>query len=88
MTNIINPCGSGLKQRPSPAYDIYWGRANDNPTWVDSVDRLGDAYELMTKVAATSPGTYFIVCARTGTVRGSIDTSTYGSQSSQRFTQF
>ena len=74
--NILNPVGSG-RRRGEPVYDIYSGRFNDNPTWLESVYGLGNAYELMTKLAAKSPGCYFIACAKTSIIQGTIDTSTY-----------
>ena len=64
-------------------YDIYSGRINDNPTWLESVSGLGNAYELMTKIATKTPGRYFIACARTSIVQGTIDTSTYFGRDAQ-----
>ena len=36
--------------------------------WVETVEGLGNAYELMTKVAAETPGPYFIVSRKTHTI--------------------
>ena len=66
-----------------PVYDIYSGRIHDNPTLLDSVYGLGNAYELMTKIATKTPGRYFIACARTSIVQGTIDTSAYFSYDPQ-----
>lgn len=79
MTKILNPNGSGLRH-PEPAYDIYCGRVRGNPTWLELVNGLGTAYELMTKLAAKSPGPYFFARANTNIVRGTIDTSRYCSE--------
>jgi len=82
VTEILNPTVRGLggDPKPEPAYDIYWGRVHCNPTWLESVNGLGDAYELMTMLAAKSPGPYFIARAKTSIVRGTIDTSRYCSE--------
>ena len=61
---------------PMPAYDIFSGRVDKNAVWIETVEGLGNAYELMTKIAAETLGPYFIFCSRTGTVCGSINTST------------
>jgi len=61
---------------PMPAYDIFSGRVDKKAVWIETVEGLGNAYELMTKIAAETPGLYFIFCSRTGTVCGSINTST------------
>jgi hypothetical protein len=78
-TNILNPGGSGRSGQAGhvPAYDVYSGRINENPTWLESVHGLGNAYELMTRLATKSPGPYFIARANTKFVQGTIDTSIY-----------
>jgi len=60
---------------PVPTYDIFAGRVDRDAIWIEAVEGLGNAYELMTKIAAKTPGQYFVFCPRTHTVRGSIDTS-------------
>ena len=60
---------------PVPTFDIFSGRVDKNAIWIEAVEGLGNAYELMTKLAAQTPGPYFVFCTRTHTVRGSIDTS-------------
>jgi hypothetical protein len=55
-------------------YHICSGHA-DEAIQLEAVQGLGNAYELMTKLAAKSPGFYFIVCSKSKIVRGSIDTS-------------
>jgi hypothetical protein len=60
---------------PVPAYDIFSGRVDKSAVWIETVEGLGNAYELMTKIAAETPGPYFIFCSRTHTVCGSINTS-------------
>ena len=78
-TNILNPDRSGRSGQAvhSPVYDIYSGRIHENPTWLESVHGLGNAYELMTRLATKSPGPYFIARAKTSIVQGTIDTSIY-----------
>ena len=78
-TNILNPSRStrGGQGCDAPVYDVYSGRITDNPTWLESVHGLGNAYELMTRIATKSPGPYFIARANTKFVQGTIDTSIY-----------
>jgi hypothetical protein len=57
-------------------FDIFSGQTDGNASRIESVEGLGNAYELMTKLAERSPGSYFILDPRTHTVRGSICTST------------
>ena len=88
--SVLNSDTSGRTRQVAhmPVYDIYSGRINDNPTCLESVYGLGNAYELMTKIAMKTPGRYFIACARTHTVQGTIDTSTYfthGPQNSPKY---
>jgi len=61
---------------PVPTYDLFLGRANSEAVWIEAVEGLGNAYEVMTKRAAEISGRYLLICSRTHTVRGSIDTST------------
>lgn len=61
---------------PMPTYEILSGRVDINAVWIETVEGLGNAYELMTKIAAETPGPYFIFCSRTRTLCGSINTST------------
>jgi hypothetical protein len=80
-TNILNP-GRSVRSGQNhdvPVYDVYSGRITDNPTRLESVHGLGNAYELMTRLATKSPGPYFIARANTKLVQGTIDTSTYHS---------
>lgn len=60
---------------PMPTYEIFSGRVDKNAVWIETVEGLGNAYELMTKIAAETPGPYFIFCSRTHTLCGSINTS-------------
>jgi hypothetical protein len=60
---------------PAPSYGIFSGRVYKNAVWIAAIEGLGNAYELMTRIAAETPGPYFVFCPRTHTVRGSIDTS-------------
>jgi hypothetical protein len=64
-------------------YHICSGHAEE-AVKLEAVQGLGNAYELMTKLAAKSPGFYFIVCSKSKTVRGSIDTSMSGEILSRR----
>jgi hypothetical protein len=57
-------------------FDIFSGRVDKDAVWVETVEGFGNAYELMTKIAAGIPGSYFIVSQKTRSIRGSIDTST------------
>jgi hypothetical protein len=61
---------------PMPAYEVFSGRVDKKAVWIETVEGLGNAYELMTKIAAETPGPYFIFCSRTRTLCGSINTST------------
>jgi hypothetical protein len=56
-------------------FDIFSGRIDDEATQVETVEGFGNAYDLMTKIAAKYPGPYFIVSRKSHTVCGSIDTS-------------
>ena len=56
-------------------YDICFGRMHEDAVIVETVAGMGNAYDLMTKLAWESPGTYFIVCAKTNIICGSIDTT-------------
>ena len=60
---------------PIPRFDIFCGHVNADASQIETVEGLGNAYELMTKLAARVPGRYFILDRRTHMVRGSIDTS-------------
>jgi hypothetical protein len=75
-TNILTP-GRSERSGNVAVYDVYSGRINNNPTWLESVRGLGNAYELMTRLATKSPGPYFIARANTKVVQGTIDTSLY-----------
>lgn len=57
-------------------FEIYSGHLKKESARVETVQGIGNAYELMTKIAARSPGPYFILCKKTNTVCGSINTST------------
>jgi len=56
-------------------FEIYSGQVKKDAVCVETVQGIGNAYELMTKIAARSPGPYFILCRKTNTVCGSINTS-------------
>ena len=56
-------------------YDIYFGRMGEDAVIVGTVTGMGNAYDLMTKLASESPGAYFVVCANTNIVCGSINTT-------------
>ena len=56
-------------------YHICSGRSKENAVQLEVARGIGNAYELMIKIAARSPGSYFIVCSKTKNVCGSIDTS-------------
>ena len=55
-------------------YHVCLGIA-DEAIQLEAVQGIGNAYELMTKLAAATPGCYFIVCSKTKMVCGSIDTT-------------
>jgi hypothetical protein len=57
-----------------PQYDIFSGCADKDALWIETVEGLGNAYDLMTKIAAESPGRYFVFCPRSHAIRGSINT--------------
>ena len=46
-------------------FDIFSGRVDKDAVWVETVEGFGNAYELMTKVAAKTPGPYFIISQKT-----------------------
>lgn len=53
---VREPFGSGL-----PTFDIFRGHYQDkDATWVDAVERLGNARERMKQIAAENPGAYFV----------------------------
>lgn len=56
-------------------YHICSGRSKENAVQLEVARGIGNAYDLMIKIAARSPGSYFIVCSKTKNVCGSIDTS-------------
>jgi hypothetical protein len=56
-------------------YDIFSGLRDKDAVWLECVEGLGAAYERMKKIAAKSPGPYFVFCAQTHAVLASIDTS-------------
>ena len=60
---------------PIPRFDIFSGQIDKNASRIETIEGLGNAYELMTKLAERSPGSYFIRDSRTHIIRGSIDTS-------------
>jgi hypothetical protein len=61
---------------PLPTFEIFSGRVDKNAIWIETIEGIGNAYELMTKIAAETPGPYFIFCSRSRTLCGSINTST------------
>jgi hypothetical protein len=58
-----------------PSYEIFSGAFDKNAVWIKTVRGLGNAYEQMTKLAAQSPGEYFIFSAKTRRICGSINTA-------------
>jgi hypothetical protein len=60
---------------PIPRFDIFSGQIDKNASRIETIEGLGNAYELITKLAERSPGSYFIRDSRTHIIRGSIDTS-------------
>jgi hypothetical protein len=62
-------------QTPIRRFDVFSVQADGNASRIETVEGLGNAYELMTKVAERSPGRYFVLNPRTHIVQGSIDTS-------------
>jgi hypothetical protein len=63
-------------------FDIFSGRVDKSAIWVETVDGFGNAYELMTKLAAREPGRYFIISRDSHVIRGSINTSNFRPQTS------
>ena len=58
-----------------PTFDIFYGSPrNKQAIWLETVEGLGMAYELMKEIAAQSPGHYFIFDRRTHTILGSTNT--------------
>jgi hypothetical protein len=58
-----------------PQYDIFRGRHDESPTWVEAVDDSAVANERMQYHALQNPGPYFIFCHLTRRILASIDTS-------------
>ena len=56
-------------------FDVCSGRINEDARIIETVTGMGNAYDLMIRMAWEIPGTYFIVCANTNIVCGTIDTS-------------
>jgi len=56
-------------------YHICSGRSKEDAVQLEVAQGIGNAYELMIKIAAECPGSYFILCSKTKIVCGSIDTS-------------
>lgn len=56
-------------------FDIFSGRLDKNPMWIDSTQGLFAAAQRMNIFAASKPGRYFVYCARTHEVLASVDTS-------------
>jgi hypothetical protein len=59
----------------APLFHLYSGRSKEDGVRIEAIRGVGNAYELMTKVAAQIPGSYFILSTKTNAVCGSIDTS-------------
>jgi hypothetical protein len=61
-----------------PRYDIFSGRTHKDAVWIEAVDGLANANARMKRLAAESPGPYFVFSIETGAVIASIDTSKGG----------
>jgi hypothetical protein len=61
----------------APIFHLYLGRNKEDAVRIEVIRGMGNAYELMTKVATECPGSYFILSTKTNTVCGTIDTSTF-----------
>jgi hypothetical protein len=57
-------------------YDIFSGRRDQNPLWLQSVEGLEQACDAMRQQAALSPGPYFVFCAASQAILAAIDTTT------------
>lgn len=62
-----------------PPYDIFSGRYDAAPYWLEAAENLETAMERMKQKALASPGPYFVYHARGGKVVASIDTSAHSS---------
>jgi hypothetical protein len=59
----------------NPRYDIFRGSKEQTPMWLESTDRLRNAYERMVSLAEEKPGPYFIFDSHDSTVVDKLDTS-------------
>ena len=45
------------------SFDIFSGTPDENPVWIETVERLSSARERMEEIAAEMPGRYFLLAA-------------------------
>jgi len=49
-------------------FDIFKKLPDGHPLWVQAVEGLEEAKKQLARLAASSPGDYFIYCARNGRI--------------------
>ena len=66
----------GEAMRSLPKFDLFFGRYGEqDATWIETVDGLGNAADRMNKLAREKPGAYFVFHSSTHQVLGSVDTT-------------
>lgn len=56
-------------------FDIFSGRVEQEPMWLETAHSLNEALERMKHRALSKPGPYFVFCCKTQQIIESIDTS-------------
>lgn len=56
-------------------FDIFSGRLEQEPMWLETAHSLNDASQRMKERARIKPGPYFVFCCQSNEVMESIDTS-------------
>lgn len=58
-----------------PLFDIFSGKPDSNPLWLETVEGLDRARERMEQRAAQNPGSYFIFSTQAQAVLAEIETA-------------
>jgi hypothetical protein len=61
-----------------PVFDIFSGRLEKEPMWLETAHSLNEAIERMNQRAQQKPGPYFVYCCQTQQVLDAVDTSAKG----------
>ena len=57
-----------------PSFDIFSGTSGEDALWLENVEGLSNARERMTRLAAQTPGRYFIFSSETQSILARIET--------------